>query len=281
MGSYKGPIMILVVLIAVLGAVVGYKYFKYTEEQPEFCSSCHLMQEAVKSWQRSKHRNFVCQVCHKMGILEQNKLLVAFVVNPKGKIKQNHGKINPWSVCKDCHMQAAAQGSITLRNSYGHAKHVFMQQLSCEKCHKGDMHEFKVTKAECIACHKDKLIHGMGMSGLACLNCHNYAESAPKMIATKKCLQCHEDVPKGSPMSGLKCFECHKPHGKLKMETQDCLGSCHGNESKVGQHGLHMKKAKTGCLDCHKAHTWTIGKKQAIGLCDRCHKLKDPASFIY
>ena len=281
MRSYKAPIMILVVLVAVIGAVVGYKYYRYTQEQPAFCASCHLMQEAEKSWQRSSHKRYVCQVCHKMGILEQNKLLIAFVANPKGNIKQKHGKINPWLVCKDCHMYDVAQGSITLRNSYGHARHVFMQEITCERCHKGDMHEFTVTKAECMSCHKDKLIHGMGMTGLACLNCHSYSESAPKMIGTKRCLRCHKDVPERSPMSGLKCFECHKPHGKIKMETKDCLGSCHGNESSVGQHGLHMTKVKMECVDCHYPHVWTIGKKQARGLCDRCHKLKDPASFIY
>lgn len=281
MRSHKSSIMILVVLVAVIGAVVGNKYYTYTQEQPAFCSSCHLMQEAEKSWRRSKHKLIVCQVCHTMSLLEQNKLLIAFVVNAGGKIQQKHGTSNAWLVCKNCHMQDVAQGSITLRNSYGHAKHVFMQEIGCERCHTGDMHGFNVTKEKCVSCHKDKLIHGMGMRGLECLNCHSYAESTPKMIGSKRCLKCHEDVPQKSPMSSLECFECHKPHGKIKMEMKDCLGSCHGNESSVGQHGLHMKKAQLVCIDCHKPHSWTIGKKQAPGLCDRCHKMKDPASFIY
>ena len=273
--------MFLVVLIAVIGALAGYKYYRYTQENPEFCNSCHLMQEAFKSWQISTHRRFTCQECHSMNILEQNRLLVAFVVNPKAKIKQKHGSINAWQGCKDCHMYEVAQGSITLRESYGHAKHVFMQGIGCGKCHKGDMHQFNVTRNECLSCHKDKLIHGMGMRGLECLNCHSYSESAPKMIASERCRSCHRDMPDKSPMSGLQCFDCHKPHSKIRMETKDCLGACHGNESRVGQHGLHMTKANLGCMDCHRAHTWVIGRRQAKGLCDRCHKLRDPASFIY
>ena len=82
-------------------------------------------------------------------------------------------------------------------------------------------------------------------------------------------------------MSSLKCFDCHHPHGKIKPSSQDCLKNCHGSEARVGQHNLHMKKAKLTCLDCHKAHTWIVDKKTAKGLCNRCHVLRDPATFIY
>jgi len=46
----KGPLSFLIILIAVIGAAAGFKYYKYTQENPQFCSSCHLMQEAFKSW---------------------------------------------------------------------------------------------------------------------------------------------------------------------------------------------------------------------------------------
>ncbi len=82
-------------------------------------------------------------------------------------------------------------------------------------------------------------------------------------------------------MAMLKCFQCHKPHAEIKFTSDDCLGSCHGNEATVGQHGLHLEKTEFGCLDCHKAHSWVIGAEQAPGLCDRCHRMKDPATFIY
>ena len=179
------------------------------------------------------------------------------------------------------HRYDVAQGSITRKNSYGHARHVFMQGISCEKCHNGKLHEFNVAMSACLSCHKDKIVHGMGMKKLECLNCHSYSESSPKMVTPKRCLHCHKDVPEDSPMSGLSCFDCHKPHGKLKMESKDCLGTCHGNESRVGQHGLHMTRAGMKCLDCHRPHNWMIGKKQAKGLCDRCHELRSPARFIY
>lgn len=277
----RKAIVFLLLMITIIGGILGVRYYKHTREDPEFCVSCHLMQDAFKTWQQSKHRDFQCQVCHTMSLLEQNKMLISFVVKGNKGMKQLHGRISPWNTCKGCHVSEAAQGSKTLNSSYGHAKHVFMQNISCNKCHSGDLHNFTPNQQACSGCHADKLIHGMGMEGLACLNCHSYSEKAPKMIANDRCLRCHKDLPQKGIMAGLKCFDCHHPHGKIKPTSQDCLKNCHGNESKVGQHDLHMKKANLGCLDCHKAHAWAVGQAQAKTLCSRCHRPKDPAVFIY
>jgi len=276
-------IVFLLLLLSVVGAVVGYRYYEHTREDPEFCASCHLMQEAFKTWQMSKHRDLQCQTCHAMSLLEQNRLFVSFVVQGEKSIKQAHGRIEPWNACKGCHITEAAQGSITLRKSYGHAQHVFMQRINCSKCHTGggNLHAFAPNEKACSGCHTDKMIHGMGMEGLSCLKCHSYGEKVPKMTSNERCLTCHKNLPLVGTMSSLKCFDCHHPHGRLKPLSRDCLKMCHGNEARVGQHDLHMKKTDMECLDCHKAHKWSVGKKEAKNLCNRCHKLKDPATFIY
>jgi len=277
----KKSIVLLLFLISIVGGILGFRYYHHTQEDPEFCMSCHLMQDAYKSWQEGKHRDFTCQVCHTINMLEQNKMMIAFIVQGSKSIKQKHGRISPWDSCKKCHISDVAQGSQSLSSSYGHARHVFMQNISCSKCHFGNLHKFEPNQQACSDCHADRMIHGMGMEGLACLNCHTYSENTPKMITNERCIRCHKDLDKKNVMSGLKCFDCHHPHGKIKPSSQDCLKSCHGNEAKVGQHNLHMTKAGLQCLDCHKAHTWTVGKEQAKTLCVKCHKLKDPATFIY
>jgi hypothetical protein len=274
-------IVILLLLIAITGAFVGYRNYKHTKEDPEFCTSCHMMQEAFRTWQMGKHRDFTCQKCHAMSLLEQNQMLVAYVLQGTKSPSQKHGRISPWDACRQCHLSEVAQGSVTLSSSYGHAKHVFMQKINCSRCHTGKLHAFTPNEQACSGCHKDKIIHGMGMEGLSCLKCHSYSEKAPKMISTDRCIKCHRDLPSKGTMSSLKCFDCHHPHGKIKPSSQDCLKTCHGNEARVGQHNLHLTKANLNCLDCHKAHVWTIGKNEAKTLCNRCHKLKDPATFIY
>jgi hypothetical protein len=273
-------LVVLLFLISIIGAIVGYRYYKYTKEDPAFCMSCHMMQEAYRTWQKSAHWNYPCQRCHEMSVLEQNRMLVDYVLKETKTAKQKHGRISPWNACKDCHLSEVEQGSVTLRNSYGHAKHVFMQKIPCQRCHMGSLHTFAPNEQACLGCHADKTIHGLGMAGFSCLKCHSYSEKAPKMISNDRCLGCHKNFPRKGPMSSLKCFDCHHPHGQIKPTNSDCLKNCHGYETKVGQHNLHMTKAKLNCLDCHKAHTWAIGKQEARNLCNRCHVLRDPATFI-
>lgn len=277
----KGGILLLVFLVCILGLVIGYRYYTYTRKDPAFCSMCHLMEEGYRSWRTGPHNHIICQQCHELNLIEENRLLVAFVVKGESDIRQVHGRIAPWNGCFSCHTQEAAQGSITLRSSYGHARHVFMQSIKCESCHRGDAHGFKADQTACQGCHKDMLVHGMGTAGLYCLNCHRFGEASPMLVSSERCLECHREIPGKGVMSNLKCYDCHHPHLKLKMETNDCLGSCHGNEANVGQHRIHLEKTRMGCMDCHKPHKWSVGKAEARGLCDRCHPLRDPITFIY
>jgi len=282
----RAAIVLLLILISLIGGVLGYRYFKYTKNDPSFCATCHIMQESFKSWERSKHGDIICQRCHRMSILEQNRLLMLYVArgytSPKGRgLGQTHGKIEPWRACRDCHLGEALQGSISLRNSFGHARHVFMQNLECMNCHSGELHNFMPNERACSNCHKDKLVHGLGMEGLSCLRCHSFGERAPTLVSSQRCRGCHTKMPRTGPMASFECFQCHKPHGKIKLTSADCLGSCHGNEAMVGQHGLHINRAKLECLYCHKAHTWRVGKTEAKILCQRCHELRDPMRFIY
>lgn len=281
LSEHRVAILFLLFLVAVFGVAVGYKYLSYTTDDPRFCSTCHMMTETIKSWRKGTHWNITCQTCHKMNIFEKNRLLIAYVTKgPKSPPKQGHGRLVPWAACKGCHIDDVKQGA-SLRRSYGHAKHVFMENLGCENCHLDESHDFIPKGRVCSRCHLRKLVHGLGMEGLSCLNCHSYGDKSPKFVSEKRCLKCHKGMPGKGPMLHLKCFDCHKPHVKIKPTGKDCLGECHGNEAKVGQHGVHMEKARLGCLDCHKAHGWVVGKEQSKGLCDRCHQLKDPATFIY
>ena len=279
--NYKSGIIMLVFLLCALGLVTGIKYFNYTKNDPSFCTMCHLTSEGYSSWEKSSHYQMICQECHRMNVVEGNKLLLGYYVKGDSKVKQTHGREEPWNTCLQCHNREAAQGSVTFRNSYGHALHVFMKKVNCNQCHSGALHSMKVESANCRTCHSDKLVHGMGTAGTACLNCHNFSEKSEHMVSDKRCFSCHEDLPREGIMSSLRCHDCHHPHTKPRIESKDCLGECHSSEVKVGQHSLHMGQARLECLDCHKPHSWEIKKANAKGLCDRCHGLKDPVTFIY
>ncbi len=280
MGTRTG-IIILILIVSAIILVRGYRFYEYTKTDPRFCSTCHLMEEGFRQWRRSKHSHIICQKCHELTLLEENKLLLAFAFKGTWHVPQEHGSKKPWEACLGCHIQEAAQGAKTLRSSYGHARHVFMQEIKCNSCHRNTIHNFSADSQLCQNCHKDKLVHGMGMAGLYCLNCHSFAEERPKMVSVERCYNCHSDIPRKGVMARIECFQCHHPHGELKMKSKDCLGTCHGNETRVGKHGKHMKLTPLECIDCHLPHTWVVGRELAKTLCTKCHPYRDPMLFIY
>jgi len=277
----RGSLLLLVLVICALTVVVGRRYYAYTETDPDFCSVCHIMEEAQKSWAISRHSTVVCQSCHRMSLIEENRMLVAFVAGQSKGVDQKHGRTEPWNVCVDCHAQETAQGSLTLRNSYGHARHVFMLNLKCSTCHGAEGHDLRAQEENCRKCHEDKLVHGMGTAGQFCLNCHGFGDSSPKLLSYERCSNCHKDIPADGIMSRLHCFECHHPHGALAMDDSSCLGNCHGDHVKVGTHGQHLEKVDLTCTTCHRPHGWSVGNEGAKGLCDRCHPFRDPNLFVY
>jgi hypothetical protein len=279
--TFKSGIIALVILLCAIGIATGIKYSRYIESDPGYCAICHLTEEGYSSWERSPHYLIACQSCHKMTVIEGNKLLLTYYLKGSESVTQEHGRIAPWKTCIECHNREAAQGSITFKNSFGHARHVFMKSISCDNCHKGELHDLKVNSVNCRQCHADKLVHGMGTSGMNCLNCHRFTDRSESLVSSERCLKCHTNIPEQGIMSQLKCHECHKPHSRLKSSSKDCLGECHSNEARVGQHELHFNITDLKCQDCHEPHLWEVGAEKAKGLCDRCHALKDPVSFIY
>lgn len=277
----RKSILLFLFLVCAVGMVTGYRYFKFMKEDTAYCSVCHIMEEGYNSWQKSKHYLIICQECHSLNVIEGNKLLMTRYIKGAENVSQRHGRQAPWDRCVECHIIDTSQGAVTLRESYGHARHVFMEDIRCNRCHAGELHEFRVEHNRCQECHSDKLVHGMGTMGTYCLNCHTFKEESTALVSEERCFECHSDIPTEGVMSKIKCFECHHPHIKLKLESKDCLGECHGNETRVGQHGFHITQQSMECLDCHRPHQWVVGEKEAPGLCDKCHPLKDPQTFIY
>lgn len=274
----KPLIVILMLAVVILAIFTGNKYYQYTRNDPQYCELCHLMKESYKSLESSSHRNIKCQTCHSMNLLDQNRLLLSYVfAGGKGDFPYKHSRTIPWETCNYCHIESAKQGAVSMRKSYGHARHVFMEKIECSRCHTTQMHNFPPDEKNCLPCHEDKGVHGMGMESFACLTCHAYGE-VTAMPTKEKCLSCHKEIPQKGTMSGIDCRKCHKPHSKIKPLANDCMINCHTNQNAIGRHDRHKD---ISCLDCHKAHLWKVGREQARKLCIKCHDYKEPETFIF
>ncbi|HTF99301.1 MAG TPA: cytochrome c3 family protein [Nitrospirota bacterium] len=253
-------VVALMLVISVLGIILADRYYNYIQKNPEFCSSCHLMGDAYKAWKLSGHRTIVCQNCHQLGMIEQNRLLVKFVFTTNRKTPEPHGNETPWKACTKCHWDEAKQGAISVNKSIGHARHVFTEKVACKQCHLSTVHSFKPDKTACLRCHKDWKIHGVGMQDLSCLRCHAFSPRKEETFIPdrKLCLSCHKTsarttFPENAPMARLNCYECHRPHKNIKTSDSDCL-RCHSRYV-LAEQPVHASTQH--CRTCHRPHRWT------------------------
>jgi len=310
----KGKIIIAVLALTISagGGVGAFKFYNFTQENPRFCLSCHLMQPAFDAWSISEHKDVTCHDCHHLSIPEQNRLLVIFVLKRPTAVPPRHGKIIvPWKYCIKCHWERDERfpQARAVNRSRLHARHYFMEQIECSKCHGYIIHRFVPEDRFCQRCHEAKEVHGMGMEELACLNCHT-DRTVDLRPGRKKCLFCHGprsireelirdgtldvrryrpaeelikkatkvSIPADAPMQ-FHCYECHKPHERIRPVWSDCL-NCHRNIPDVGKHGVHLQVAGMKCTQCHKPHTWRVTGKAAKKACIKCHEYREPKRFL-
>lgn len=311
----KVTLSIVMVIVVVVGSVVAYKLWDYKENNPRFCVTCHLMDDAFEKWEVSSHKDINCHECHHLSLIEQNKLLITLVLHNPQEVPERHGKvIVPWKYCTKCHVEGNEKfpSAPNVGVSAFHKKHFDQAKLECTKCHGYKLHEFAAEPKFCVGCHPDnEPVHGM--PELACLNCHN--DKSENLIPGRDaCLLCHgdeaqrtaitadldnnninyikpteEEVAKASKMAtfpaegamAFECNKCHNPHGKIKLTigSEDC-STCHEGAGKKGQHQTHIGMGLT-CKQCHKPHKWTVTKEMAkSAFCTQCHGVNDPAKFL-
>jgi len=267
--SLKGKIIIAAVLLCLMvgGGIVAYKFYDFTQNNPKFCVSCHLMQPAYDAWAESVHKDINCHDCHHLTIPEQNQLLVTFVLDRPTSVPDRHGKvIVPSEYCIKCHWEQDERYPDTpqINDSTLHAKHFFKEKIACAKCHGYIVHQFTPEESLCLTCHNGKKVVGAGMGKLACLNCHT-DRTKDLRPDPEKCLFCHGgknireeliggntlDVthyqpdeatikkatkirrPDNAPMQ-FDCVVCHKPHEAARPDWSNCL-DCHKNIVKYWQ----------------------------------------------
>ena len=255
----KTVLVSIMLVISVIGIVLAVRYYTYIQKNPEFCNSCHLMEEAYTAWKQSGHRFIVCQDCHRLGIVEQNRLLIKFVFTTERKTPEPHGNVTPWESCTQCHWEEATQGALSVTKSTGHARHVTVEKLKCMDCHTRSVHAFRPDRNACLRCHKDWKIHGIGMEETSCMTCHPFSpRSAGSFIPDReRCLTCHRtssrtSFPDKVPMARMNCYECHKPHHRIKPTDDDCL-RCHTREV-LDSRAVH--RSGKHCTTCHVPHRW-------------------------
>ncbi|HKN18206.1 MAG TPA: cytochrome c3 family protein, partial [Dissulfurispiraceae bacterium] len=191
----KKILVLIAFLFIVAMGITGYEINDYFENNPNSCTMCHVHDAAQKAWAASVHKGVGCHQCHHANKKDQIYQMYKFAVLGQRAVTPRHGAIIvAWKVCEKCHWEKDPNfpKAPLVNKSRFHAKHVFIEQIECVKCHGFVTHQFVPEERFCVKCHKDREVHGTGMEKLACINCHT-DRTVDLKPNRKKCLFCHGD----------------------------------------------------------------------------------------
>lgn len=289
----KRPLLLRIAfwaLIAFLVSIpVGLAFLEYTT-QPEFCSSCHIMEPYVQSWRDSAHSKVSCVECHyEPGILEtaEGKFkainqVVKYVTNTEGS--------KPWAQVSDdscmrsgCHSTRLLSGKVDFRLGrtsipFDHTPHLLEMRRS--------------KKLRCTSCHS-QIVQGehLTVTTTTCLLCHfKGAEEDPKL---SECRTCHAPPDRPIDVGGFQFSHdqylargvgCESCHGNITQGTGEVpkrrCASCHAVQEHIERigdteflHATHVTKHHVDCLECHTEMTHRLRDKPETskGECATCH----------
>jgi hypothetical protein len=256
----------LVILIG-FGAYAGHRFWNYTQHDPSFCRSCHLMESSWQKWQASAHAQVDCHACHQQSVRDNLEQLVKFIALRPDAISK-HAEVD-YTKCGACHLSNDPKW-MQVAGTAGHQVHFQKLGLECVGCHSKGVHTFVRPSDSCRDCHAEVMVRAKRMEVLHCTSCHPFLAtgSALKAPTRQQCLDCHAllqettTFPREAPMQ-LPCNQCHKPHVAGHPTSTDC-GTCHH----MKEHGLHARVGHADCVSCHPPHTWL---PQERATCEACH----------
>ncbi len=266
--GFGAALMLLVV--AVFGAVALGAYGIKITGHPKFCVSCHNMDEYYASWEHSSHKDIACIGCHaKPGVAgtvaakaQGMVQLVQYISGSYGT--KPHGELGNAN-CQQvgCHEEIVKDEKLILlydKIKFRHDRHLNEhpngKTLNCVSCHGQTVQgqHISVSKTTCLTCH----FYGRGDKQVAtgeCQTCHPIPEEPVTFVdepfshkdflagdGDVTCIHCHSQVTQGSgTVSRARCLSCHledEEHGVVEDQEEF--------------HLIHVSAGHFDCLSCHE-----------------------------
>ena len=261
---------VLVVLGGALAVALFLVGWNRVASSDAFCASCHEVDPAVQSSDRSVHADVSCLSCHTgfsgvLGALRYIPTLARETIDEFTALDVAHGVLDP-RACVSCHEDLSATPDLAA-------------------AHQGD--------ADCASCHGDVAHPPLRLAGFD----RPVDELAEGQVHPRLYVQTHGSDVALDPESCTECHEtdfcetCHlretfphpndwiEKHGPTQIELgpETCQGchaptfceGCHGTEVPhnvrwLGEHWRELQDAGTGpcllchprrdCTDCHAKH---------------------------
>ena len=261
------------VLVAMYGTWRSTANFIQTD--PRYCAQCHVTQDQYLFWTQDAHQKVACQACHKQTLEQAADMFRAYVLSNQTVPASGHGnRLHaprvPMASCTACHGHKV--GNLpTIEGSAGHEMHLRQTGVTCKSCHGKAIHRYANAIEFCGDCHKKETVRISGMARLHCNACHSFRKRSTTLLPSQKdCIDCHasrgvefKDYSKDHHMANFACSVCHRPHDSTPQGLVGCT-TCHTH---MERRGLHAQMGHERCVDCHRAHTWSVSNAE----CMNCH----------
>ncbi len=287
------PLLVRVAIIALVAFLLaipaGYGFLQYTT-RPQFCTSCHIMEPYVKSWEESAHAFVPCVDCHyEPGVLETAKGKFK-ALNQVAKYVTGTEGTKPWAEVSDsscmrsgCHSTRLLAGEVSYdvgmaKIPFDHSPHLLemrrSKKLRCTSCHSQIVQgeHVSVTPSTCFLCHFKGAAEDPKLS--KCNTCHGAPE---RPIEIGGFVFDHKDY----LARGVDCLSCHASitRGTGEVPKQRC-NSCHSAIEHIERYGEteflhrnHVTDHKVDCLECHTeiVHKLPTRESSTRNECSTCH----------
>jgi hypothetical protein len=249
----------IVIAALLVLAISSYFIYDYVQNNPKFCITCHLMDDAYETWDASAMHDLNCHKCHETNIETRAP---EYIDHVRRVIFENPVNVTKLTVienkaCEDCHANNDPQW-LQVANTAGHKEHLLMheEEPKCIGCHGIQLHVFEPPEETCFTCHTHEHDYACEVMDVHCIICHEFTATEHELIPQRDpCLQCHEgqqtmgvSFPNGAHKN-TACDNCHNPH--IEEQHTDCV-SCH---AEIIGGGLHNVFAHRDCYNCHVPHT--------------------------
>ena len=111
----------LLLLLLVVVAVPSVYAFNYMQNDPKFCTTCHLMNNAFDTWNSSAMHDLNCHVCHESDMTTNIGHLVSVIVEGTSVVTKPVKIDN--KICENCHVNNDTKW-LQVADTAGHKIHV-------------------------------------------------------------------------------------------------------------------------------------------------------------
>ncbi|MFH1422752.1 MAG: hypothetical protein ABIH42_08595 [Planctomycetota bacterium] len=259
----------ILAIFLVWGAVYAFGYIGIdVAEQPKFCTMCHNMSPAYKTYEESSHAGVACGECHnepgvkgfvKGEVYAPIKESWLYAAQEYGKKPMVVHLKNSSCLREECHKKKRLleEDFIYEKLVFNHKKHLELthggKELHCTACHTGSKEKhMAIDNNVCSICHFNSKYEST--RNLTCESCHiirpalegnNEILHRDKVDALKRpCLDCHEIKKEEALVTHYNCDKCHKEFMEITNSEE-----------------IHKQHNAVRCTECHKAPKHVIGKE--------------------